>query len=84
MTQCNFQSPKQDLIEKIRSSLSAQFDADLRSERAKWEKHVEALQQQHKEALAHVRHREKGKLAAEQQVRPFVCAVPSRREQLLI
>ena len=57
------------MIETIRNSIIADYEAKLQAERQRWESKIELIQQQHGEALEQVRSKEKSRGIGEQQVK---------------
>lgn len=64
-----FQSPRQDLIESIKSSLATEYENNLRAERLKYEAKIDDLKKQHSATVSEVKAKEKGRDVAEQQVK---------------
>ena len=64
----NLQSPRQDLIESIRSAIALEYDKNLRAERSKWERQMVQLRDDHDQALIEIKSKQKLRDSAEQQV----------------
>ena len=64
-----FQSPRQDLVENIRSSLLLEFENNLKSEKGKWERQFMQLKDDHDQALADLKAEMELKECASQQVK---------------
>merc|ERR1719266_3272538 len=61
-------SPRQDIIESIRSAIKLEYENELRAEKSKWERQVQELKEEHEQALVEMMSREKIRDIAEQQV----------------
>ena len=64
----HFQSPRQDIIESIRSTIKLEYENELRAEKSKWERQLQEIKEEHEQALVEVMSREKIRDIAEQQV----------------
>ena len=62
------QSPRQDLVESIRSAIALEYDNNLRAERSKWERQMVQLRDDHEQALDEIKSKHKLRDSAEQQV----------------
>lgn len=62
------ESPRQDMIDNIRSALVQEYDVNLRVEKSKWERQMMQMKEEHEQALVEIMSREKIRETAEHQV----------------
>lgn len=63
-----FQSPRQDVIDSIRSAINLEYEQNLKFEQSKWERQIDELKIEHEQSLVEVMSRERIRDTAEQQV----------------
>ena len=63
-----FQSPRQDLVDSIKSAIAQEYENNLRAERSRWERQMVQLRDDHEQAISEIKSKQKLKDSAEQQI----------------
>jgi len=67
-SELSLESPRQELVDGIRTALCQEYENNLRAERSKWERQMVQLRDDHEQALAEIKSKLKLRDSAEQQV----------------
>ena len=46
-----FQSPRQDVVDNIRSAIKLEYENSLKIEQGKWERQIQELKEEHEQSL---------------------------------
>jgi len=62
------ESPRQDVVDNIRSAIKLEYENSLKMEQNKWERQIQELKEEHEQSLVEMMSREKIRDIADQQV----------------
>ena len=62
------QSPRQDVVDNIRSAIKLEYENSLKVEQNRWERQMQQLKEEHEQTLVEMMSREKIRDIADQQV----------------
>ena len=62
------QSPRQEMLDSIRSAIAQEYENNLRAERSKWERQMLQLRDDHEQALTEIKSKHKLRDSAEHQI----------------
>ena len=62
------QSPRQDVVDNIRSAIKLEYENSLKVEQNRWERQIQQLKEEHEQTLVEMMSREKIRDIADQQV----------------
>merc|ERR550532_239297 len=67
-SELSLESPRQELVDGIRTALYQEYENNLRAERSKWERQMLQLRDDHEQALAEIKSKHKLRDSAEHQI----------------
>merc|ERR1712062_415334 len=62
------ESPRQDIVDNIRSAIKLEYENSLKMEQGKWDRQIQELKEEHEQSLVEMMSREKIRDIADQQV----------------